>query len=87
MSDKVVMSKDSRIGANLEGKSSNTDHVYDNVLRTKSINPTFHLKGEKLLYVGEQLQDQEVKVLKICCSPIEIDSHGALKSLKDSHPK
>jgi len=29
MSDGVVMLKDSRIGVNLDGKSSDMDHVYD----------------------------------------------------------
>jgi len=64
MPDGVVVPMDSRIGANLEGNSLNVNHVYDSVLRTKSINPTFCLEGEKLVYVGEQLQDQEVKDIK-----------------------
>ena len=61
----IVMPKADRIGMNLEKESPDKDHVYDSVARTKSINLAFDPKeGEKLVYVGEQLQDQEVEDIK-----------------------
>jgi len=59
------MCKVGRIGTSLEEKSLDTYHVYDSVARTKSTNLAFRLEGgENLMYVGEQLQDQEVEDIK-----------------------
>ena len=58
----IVMPNVDQIGMNLEKESSNKSHVCDSVARTKIINLAFDPKeGENLVYVGEQLQDQEVK--------------------------
>lgn len=59
------MPKYDRIGMNLEKESPYKDHVHGSVVRTKSIDLAFDPKeGEKLVYVGEQLQDQEVEDIK-----------------------
>ena len=59
------MPKVDREGMNLERMSPDEDHICDNVARTKSINMAFNPKeGEKLAYVGEQVNEEETKNIK-----------------------
>ena len=61
----IVMPKVDQEGMNLERISLDEDHVCDSAARTKSLNLAFDPKeGEKLVCVGEQLNEEETKNIK-----------------------
>lgn len=65
--------------------SPDEDHVSDSVVRTKSINLAFDPEeGEKLVYVGEQLNDGELVISRNFSSYIKIVLHGDTKNSKES---
>jgi len=61
----IIMHKTDKEGINLERISLDEDHIYDSATRTKSINLSFDPKeGENLIYVGEQLNEEDVENIK-----------------------